>query len=184
MIMTLIMALPQDMQGFAVAFYEKNKKIVWVTAFRVLHDKGWAEDVTQEVFVKLLKRLDYISGLNEEEQKAYVIISAKYAAYTFYRKEQKHEHADFASVDWQLASDGEGPEEAASHQEAVGYLMEKAEGLKPCYRDVLLLRVHYGLPFQEIGKILGITEGNARTRYSRGLAFMKKQVSREWRELH
>jgi RNA polymerase sigma factor (sigma-70 family) len=69
---------------------------------------------------------------------------------------------------------GTGPATASERAEMNGAVHEVMDGLKPEYREVLLLHGLDGLTLRETGELLGITENNAGVRYARAAQAFKQ----------
>jgi RNA polymerase sigma-70 factor (ECF subfamily) len=132
---------------------------------RMVGDRGVAEELAQESFVKAFRNL---RGFD---------VSRRLSSWLF-------RIAHNTALDWLRRSRPEmvsldDPEEGASHgalaaaappagdpveREALGNALEAAmRGLRPAYRAAVALRYEQDLSFEEIGQVLGVPEVTARS---------------------
>ena len=78
-----------------------------------------------------------------------------------------------------LAHDAPTPEERLLKEEEVGRLLDAVATLGTADRELIGLRYGSGLDSAEMAQILGICEGNVRTRLWRVLARLRKVLANE-----
>ena len=74
-------------------------------------------------------------------------------------------------ADWSAA-----PERLLMDKELLQKLQEAVESLAPEYREVLILAQYDGLPYEEIAKILGLTEPTVKTRLHRARLKVRQRL--------
>jgi RNA polymerase sigma-70 factor (sigma-E family) len=133
-------------------------------------DRALAEDVVQEVLIRLSKRWDQISQLDRPEQ--------------YVRKMIVNEYLSWRRRSWRLVPGGSAdevddrvtPDHAGQHAERDSLLAELSK-LPRRQRAVLVLRYYEGLPDLEIADVLGCTPGTVRGYASRALAALRIELS-------
>jgi RNA polymerase sigma-70 factor (ECF subfamily) len=77
-----------------------------------------------------------------------------------------------------LVHDAPSPEERLLREEEVGRLLDAVVTLEPADREMIGLRYGSGLDTAEMAQLLGISEGNVRTRLWRVLGRLRKVLAR------
>ena len=145
---------------------------------RQVKDKGRAEDITQETFIRAWK---HIKSFNPEKKFSVWLFSIarnlvidnsrKKRMMNFSEFETDDEGADFDPIDLGLMPENEFEKKNAS--EAVKRMLE---ALPPHYRSVLVLYYQEQFNFREISEITGDPENTVRGRHRRALALVKKLI--------
>ena len=117
-----------------------------------------AEDIVQEVFLKLLDKHMFFERKNE---KAYLLTMTANRCKDQLRSSSRNEIVDLESVEWQLA-DNNGFTER--HRAVFDELMR----LEDTLRVPIYLHYYSGYSYKEISKILKISESATAMRISRG----------------
>jgi RNA polymerase sigma-70 factor, ECF subfamily len=154
--------------GAELAFerlYEMYRGRVYGTAYRMLSNRADAEDVTQDVFVKVFKKLGSFRG--DSAVSTWIYRIAINACLDFRRRRRLR----------QAVSLDDGME-VGSTPLSVSRLIESAlPKMAEGYRQVFVLHDIQGLKHEEIGKILGITDGASKSQLHRARAFLRRELS-------
>jgi len=149
---------------------------------RVLNDRECADDLTQEVFVRVfVHRRNYRRG---SKLSTWVFTIAVNLAKNEIRRRVRRRNwfsldalqetlQDSAMV---FADPGEGHErtmERVQLQEALGRMIVT---VPEKYRLALVLRDIEGLPYEEIAQVLGIPGGTVRSRINRARSLLKRKL--------
>ena len=145
-------------------------------ARRILGNTADAEDAVMDAMERIVKNEEKFSSLGCNETRALAVIYVRNTAIDIYNANAKRpmpveelpEKVDFSA----------SPEELAESEDAAERLLGLIEAMPPSYRDVLLLRVHYGMENEEIAAVLGLENGTVRTRLSRAREWLKKHERR------
>lgn len=142
--------------------------------FRHLSSREDAEDVTQEVFIKLYRKI----GTYDPEQSftTWLFTIATHTVYDHLRRRRARPQ-EVLSV-----SDPDGPLETADPHDA--YIPVEAsvdvaralERLRPVYQTVLLLYYRDELSCEEIGRVLGVPVGTVKTHLFRARRELKEKL--------
>ncbi len=145
--------------------YETYRGRVFGTAYRMLSNRADAEDVTQDVFVKVFKKLKSFRG--DSAVSTWIYRIAINACLDFRRRRKLRQAV---SLDDGL--------EVGSTPLSVTRLIESAlPKMAEGYRQVFVLHDIQGLKHQEIGKILGITDGASKSQLHRARAFLRRELA-------
>lgn len=167
----LINSVPETVQAAAPGFDEAftlHHRAVFRAAYSVVRDSGLAEDVTQEVFLKLYQHMDSIQ--NEEHVRPWLLRVATNTALNTIRSRSRsgareEEFSTAATVGGGAApvgieADYERRAEIAEARRALG---EVREPMRSC-----LLLKQQGLSYKEIAQALSLNETNVGSLIARG----------------
>jgi RNA polymerase sigma-70 factor, ECF subfamily len=138
-----------------------------------------AEDIAQDVCMKVCSNLGSFQGRTTPQLLAWVRNVVRNAVVDSYRRSARQcdtrgEVTDRMMMS-QLAGSCAGPEEEALRAEQVERLNQAAQRLSEIQRVVLELRME-GLTFAEVAERLGITVGSARGRFERAIARLRAEM--------
>ena len=175
-------------EGDKDAFYSLVRpceRAVYVAAISILNNPADAEEVAQEA---VLKAFTHLAGFRAEAKfSTWLIQITINEARLRLRKDRRHlyeslderrtdadggdyDPKDFA--DWR-----EIPSEELKRDELRNALKRAMATLAPKYREVLILRDVQNLSTQETAEILGISEGNVKTRLLRARLQMRDALA-------
>ena len=151
------------------AFVQRQSRFVFRVAYAVLRHAHDAEDVVQEVFLKLYRNNTWREMRNEQA----------FLARTTWRValDRLPQRADIAEEDVELPSGAPDPEQnviAAEWQEKIHRLIDR---LPEELRQPLALSTIQELGSSEVAIILGIPEGTVRTRTMRARQLLKEKLA-------
>ncbi len=136
-------------------------KLVYRIAFIMLNDKSDADDIFQEVFIKLYKQNNNFT--NEEHKKAWLIKVTTNECRSLLRKSWfKNRNELDENI---ISPEVEGRE--------VFYIVEE---LAEKYRIVILLYYYERYKENEIAQILNLSEGTIKSRLHRARELLKKKI--------
>jgi RNA polymerase sigma-70 factor (ECF subfamily) len=137
-----------------------------------------AEDISQEVFVKVWKNLRKFNA--QKNFRVWVIRIAKNTIIDFFRKQKALPFAAFDRANGEnilaatLASSELSPLEKLNVKSLAQELQAAVSRLAPKYRAVIDLHHRQSLTFQEISEFLHESINTVKSRYRRALAVLKK----------
>lgn len=156
---------------------------VYRLAFSMLRHKEDAEDVSQEVLIKLWRTLpDYRF---ECPLLLYVLKMTRNAALDLERKRSRRrenelsltvENDDGERVDRELAdtSEDNDPAKRLTRAERIAEVRRAIEALPPDQREIIILKDIQGLSYAQIADLLSIEEGTVGSRISRARKNLEK----------
>ncbi len=102
--------------------------------------------------------------------KAFLFATARNAATDFFRRRRIVSFEPVGrSVEWTLVDDKPDASEALNLQQELKLLAEAVESLPARCRQVLTLRMLYGMPAKDIARRLGISEFTAKAQLAKGM---------------
>lgn len=149
-----------------VALY---RNMVYRLAFNYTGNRFDADDITQEVFIKLYNKRNFTEM---EHKKAFLIRATINASKNMLKSLWRKKRTDFTELDNTLSYRESFNED---EEELRGYLML----LKPKYRTVIYFYYYEGYSAAETAKILKLSEANVKTQLHRARSQLKTIITDE-----
>ena len=134
---------------------ERYKNRVYGFAFHYLGNREEAEDVTQEVFIRLWKHRD---NIDEDQPLGWLLRVARNASVDAIRRRKTYQRS--VSVNSELLDYAHGsnplPDSEAESSDFRQHLLNAVEELDEPYRSIVILREIQELKYQEIGDALDL----------------------------
>lgn len=132
-----------------------------------------AEDMLQEGFLTVFRKIDTFSGTGELG--AWIRRVMVNTALMYLRKMKKFQvHVEIEEVDFFLESN-----ESLFSQISAQDLMQMIQQLPAGYRTIFNLYAIEGFNHREIGEKLGISVGTSKSQYSRSREMLRKMIEKE-----
>jgi RNA polymerase sigma-70 factor (ECF subfamily) len=144
--------------------YETVFPILFRVAYRIACSEEAAEDLCQEAFFRLHEKQMVFP--NPDEAKYWLIRVVKNAALN-YAKRKERERKAYQRAFREAVRIPETGEQALLKKEEQDEVREALEQLPENLRMVLILKEYGELNYKEIGRALGISEGNVKVRVFR-----------------
>ena len=141
--------------------------------FYQVRDKMTAEDVTEEVFLKAWKAIKSCKG-KEQTFSSWLYRIAHNQVIDNLRSQRK-----YLSTEMETSAEVNGPELEAEGKQERQEMLETISCLPQNQKQVIILKFIEGLDNQEIGKIMGKSQGAIRVLQMRALATLRQRLSRE-----
>lgn len=154
---------PENIEGFR-RLYDTVFPILFRVAYRIANSEEAAEDLCQEAFFRLYEKKMVFP--NAEEAKYWLIRVVKNASLN-YAKRKERERKAYQRAFREAPHTQETGEQALLKQETVVEIKEALDKLPENLRMVLILKEYGELNYKEIGRALGISEGNVKVRVFR-----------------
>jgi len=160
---------------------------IYGLALRITRNPTDAEDILQEVFLTLTRKIDTFRG--ESKFSSWLYRIAVNASYMHLRGEKKHETdvslEDYAPYDekgtlmGRIASKDwtDRPDKVLFSKEALDIIEKAVNQLPESYRVVFHLRDVEGLSNEEVAEILGLSIPAIKSRLHRGRLFLRDKLS-------
>jgi RNA polymerase sigma-70 factor (ECF subfamily) len=157
----------------------QNWRKVFNVAYKFVGKHDEAEDLTQDIFLKIFKALNTFDR-RANFQTWIVSISRNLCIdhYRSVRKERQTIARDVEMSDLQPQTSERGPYAAAEHQDLRGLLRQALQTLPPALRTAVILRDLQELSYQEIADKLELPEGTVKSRINRGRLELARQLKR------
>jgi RNA polymerase sigma-70 factor (ECF subfamily) len=157
----------------------QNWRKVFNVAYKFVGKHDEAEDLTQDIFLKIFKAL-HTFDRRANFQTWIISISRNLCIdhYRSVRKERQTIAREVDTSDLQPASSDRTPYAAAEHQDLRATLRQALETLPTSLRTAVVLRDLQELSYQEIADRLGLPEGTVKSRINRGRHELARQLRR------
>lgn len=148
---------------------------VWNYAFSLCRSADQADDITQEVFLKVYRKLSSFRG--ESSVKTWLLAITRHTTYDMQRSSFWNR---IKSTDlFQTGAVQPSAEHEAIEHFAINDIWKKVMALPVKYREVLILYAHYQLSMKEMAEILRLSEGTVKSRLFHARAKVLKMKERE-----
>lgn len=171
---TRLVAGDRDALGDA---YRKYGHRVYRVAYGLLRREELAQDVTQEVFVRLWKR----PGRYDPSRGAlssFLQLDAHGRSVDLIRSEESRAKREIANE--RLSSVYQpGPEEEAMKRVTSERVQQALEQLKETERGPIAMAFYLGYSYRKVAEVLGVPEGTVKSRIRSGLAKLRESLGTE-----
>jgi RNA polymerase sigma-70 factor, ECF subfamily len=157
----------------------QNWRKVFNVAYKFVGKHDEAEDLTQDIFLKIFKALGTFD--RRANFQTWIISISRNLCIDHYRSVRKERQTiarDVDAGDLQPASSERGPHAAAEHHDLRAMLRQALETLPPTLRTAVVLRDLQELSYQEIADRLALPEGTVKSRINRGRIELAHQLRR------
>lgn len=142
--------------------FNRHHKHVFNFLHKMCGDKMLSEDLTQEVFYKLMK---YRSSYNNGKFISWLFTIARNSMNTHFRRVSKN-YEDLDTIDYKLIVQEEEREDYSDLHLAINKL-------DPSDRELVILNRFQEIKYEELAEIVGSTPGAVKTKVSRALKKLK-----------
>jgi RNA polymerase sigma-70 factor (ECF subfamily) len=152
---------------------------VFNIAYRFVGTYDEAEDLTQDIFLKVFRSLGTFD--RRANFQTWLTSVSRNLCIDRYRSGRRDREVFAREVDAatvQAEAPGRSAHARVEQQDRVALLREALKMLSPPLRTAVLLRDIHELSYQEIADELGIAEGTVKSRINRGRAELAKQIER------
>lgn len=173
-----------DTRAF-VAIYEKNKMKIYSYVLYKVRTAAIAEDITSDVFVKLLKELEKNQEVREYAV-AWLYRVANNMIIDHFRSSYHQKNVTESEVQARNSNEDDEPIdkdvfvaeyddmlESLAKEEDQKKILDALKELKQADRDIIEFRLFQELPFKEIAVILDTSEGAVKMKYGRAIDKLK-----------
>ena len=144
--------------------YDANYHLLVQVIMHIVYNLEVAEDLTQEAFERFyVKNMTFPS---EDDAKYWLLRVAKNGALNYVKRKERERRAYEKALKEDTRSMDSG-ETILLKDESCSKVQEALDKLPEKLRTVLILKEYSDMNYKEIGRILGITEGNVKVRVFR-----------------
>jgi RNA polymerase sigma-70 factor (ECF subfamily) len=158
------------------AIYDATMQVIFKVSYRVVGDAEAAEDIAHDSFIKMSEKALEFPSIDDAK---YWLIRVVKNASLNYAKRKSHEQRVYARAlyeDHRQSESGETDYLKAETRKAAQDALDKLpENLKMA----VVLREYAELSYKEIGRVMGITEGNVKIRLFRARVLLAELIGEE-----
>jgi RNA polymerase sigma-70 factor (ECF subfamily) len=160
-----------DQDAFRQLVLRHHRRVVNI-AYRALGDASLAEDVAQEVFIKVYRHLP-----SYRHEKPFVHWLHRVAANTVTDAARRHRPVQsLDSLEQPLAGQGGDPQEVAARHDLQRSVRRAIATLPPHYRDTLALQVYHDLSYEDIARTLDVPIGTVMSRLNAAKRLLRDRL--------
>src|SRR6476620_1202094 len=170
--------LAGDQQAWE-AIVQQHRRRVFNVAYKFVGKHDEAEDLTQDIFLKLFKSLDTFD--RRANFQTWLISVSRNLCIDHYRRVRKERETVDRDVDageLTPAAPGQNAYQALEQRDRVDLLRKAMAELPPTLREAVVKRDIQELSYQEIADQLHLPEGTVKSRINRGRTELARQVQR------
>lgn len=146
--------------------YNKYKKPLYNYLYKIVRAEMLAEDIMQNVFLKLYDNMSRIRHTEprfaERVVEVWIFRTARNEAYTHFRRTKNKIEEDITNYESVLPSSNLVND--FEQQELIDLIEEELKQMEPAQSEVYYLKEYSGLSYKEIAGIMEITEDLVRSR--------------------
>ena len=161
------------------AIVRQNWRKVFNVAYKFVGKHDEAEDLTQDIFLKIFKALNTFD--RRANFQTWIISISRNLCIDHYRSVRKERQTiarEVDTTDLQPASRERTPYALAEHRDLRAQLKQALETLPSTLRTAVVLRDLQELSYQEIADQLQLPEGTVKSRINRGRLELARQLKR------
>ena len=159
------------------ALVRTYRRKVFNVAYKFVGRHEEAEDLTQEIFLKIFKALDTFD--RRADFQTWLISVSRNLCIDHYRSVSKERATIDRAVDASelaAASSDPGPMAALEQRDRLTLLRDALAALPDAHRTAVLMRDIHELSYRDIADRLGLPEGTVKSRINRGRAELARQI--------
>ena len=151
--------------------YEEFHMPIYKYLMRLTGDELLSEELMQETFYQAYKSILRYNG--KSTLFTWLCAIAKNCYFKYLRK-GKDKLMNVELLEQELLSDESAdPEQVLEKEETISEVINALMSMKKIYRDVIVMRVYFECSYNELSRVLGISENAAKVRYHRGIEILK-----------
>jgi RNA polymerase sigma-70 factor, ECF subfamily len=158
--------------------YQNYHQDVFQFLFYMVRNREQAEDLVQEVYIRVFKSYNRFEGKSSE--KTWLFSIARNVAIDYFRKQKGWKGRILEKFDWSMSEIKDNvpiPEEIAIQKEEILWVFKCLDYCTVDQRAVIILRFLHDLSITETAEALEWTESKVKTTQHRALKLLKKQMA-------
>jgi RNA polymerase sigma-70 factor (ECF subfamily) len=160
------------------SIYRANSDAIFRFSLSRVSHRDQALDITQETFLRLWKEISSNKEIANEQ--AFLFTVARNLIIDWYRKKKNINinNAILEQIEFGEIISEENSKERFELEAEYRYILEKIDGIKENYKYPLYLRIIKDFPVKKIASVLGISVNAASVKISRGMAELRKKMTK------
>ena len=172
---------------------QRYNRRIYNICYRFAGSADDAQDLTQEVFIKMYRTLDSYD-VERGAFLTWVTTVTRNLLVDHFRKHKQDritdsldaapsEHEDAMPLSDQIEDKGAPPDARVQTQQVQATVHEALQKLSPELREAVILRDLQDLDYREIAAVLKVPEGTVKSRINRGRAELARLLQRTYRQV-
>ncbi len=156
--------------------YDATMNLLFKVSYRIVNDEEAAEDLVHDSYIKANEKKLVFPSLDDAK---YWLLRVVKNASLNYAKRKVRESKAYHKALYEGRQEMESGETELLKQETIERAKAALDKLPPKLKEVLVLREYGEMNYKEIGKVLGITEGNVKVRVFRAREQLLKLIGED-----
>jgi RNA polymerase sigma-70 factor (ECF subfamily) len=177
-----------DASAWSELVQTQNRRI-YALCFRFTGNAADAQDLTQDVFIKVHKNLASFD-LSKGSFQTWLTTLARNLLVDHFRRSRNDRATDSIDANWEQTEDDHpplsnrledgspSPHSSAVSRQTAAIVQQALTRLSPELREAVILRDLQDLDYKEIAQVLNVPEGTVKSRISRGRAELARLLER------
>jgi RNA polymerase sigma-70 factor (ECF subfamily) len=161
-----------DWEAFAKLVLKYQSRVLTLAA-RIVDNRSEAEDIAQDIFVKVFQSLHDFRGASRFSTWLYRITVNHCLNHLRRRARQQQSLGGTEAEEWIQQSPMSNPHKTLEQKERGALVQAKLQLLSPEHRTIVLLRDFEGLSYEEIADVLQLESGTVKSRLHRARMELK-----------
>jgi RNA polymerase sigma-70 factor (ECF subfamily) len=153
--------------------YNETMILLFKVSWRIVNDEDAAEDLVHDSFIKASEKGMTFPTMNDAKFWLIRVVKNASLNYALRKKRERNAYQKALYEDKRQQTSGETDYLRKETQKIALSALEK---LPKSLKEVIILREYGDLNYKEIGKVLGITEGNVKIRMFRAREQLEKLI--------
>jgi RNA polymerase sigma-70 factor, ECF subfamily len=165
--------IQSDSEKIIKGLFDEHFHQLVLSAFRYLNDYGQAEDIVQDVFVKVWQNFDQVRNVND--LKGYLYKAVQNSCMNFLRHikvRQKY----MVDSEVLISSFEKSPEENITEEETKKRVHQAVSKLSDNWREAFVLSKYDNLKYHEIATAMNISQKTVEKYISKALHFLRNEL--------
>ncbi|MFC4404319.1 RNA polymerase sigma factor SigX [Gracilibacillus xinjiangensis] len=159
--------------------YDKYHQDLYQFVFYMVKNKQEAEDIIQEVYIRVIRSYDNFKG--DSSEKTWLFSIARHVTYDYFRKLKRKRNRFLSFFNWfeageSLASNQPIPENVAILSEEIKLLYKSLDYCTADQKQVIILRYIQEFTIQETSEVLGWTTSKVKTTQHRAIKLLQQHM--------
>lgn len=156
--------------------YDATMELIFKVSYRIVGDEEAAEDLAHDSFIKATEKRMVFPSV--DDAKYWLIRVVKNASLNYVKRKAREAKAYHKAL-YEGRQQEESGETALLKKDSKRSAAEALNRLPDSLKEVLVLKEYADMNYKEIGKTLGITEGNVKVRVFRAKNALLKLIGED-----
>lgn len=179
MIALLLNTLPTKYRSKVEELYYEYKDVMLYVAMGIVKEKEQAQDIVHHAFIRIIKHIEKIDGLNDKEAKGYIVFIVRNLAIDHVRKQKREITLSYDDMEYGIEDKGESTESIVMLDFEVSMVKKKLKDLDEKYSLPLIMKYTMDFSQEQIAHTLNISVQNVKVRCHRGRKMLMDAIRKE-----
>jgi RNA polymerase sigma-70 factor (ECF subfamily) len=157
--------------------FNRYKKRVYNYALKMLNDQMRADDIVQDVFIKLFENLNHIH--NKKSIQFWLFKTARNEMFAFFRNNKiKKLYTNAVDLEDAAIEEPQSLADEIENKELNKLILNQLDIMNEDFKEVFILREYSGLSYKEIASLLEINEELVKSRLYKARQKLMNKISK------